>query len=366
MKPVGIYIHIPFCDGKCPYCDFYSVCDRGAAAPYTKALIREMERAASPGLTADTLYFGGGTPPLLGAENLVRLIEAVKRLFAFAGEATLEANPGSIDLPALLALREAGLNRISFGVQSAIPEELQALGRKHTPGQVRTAVEAAKQAGFSNLSADLMLGIPGQTAASLAQSIDFIRSLGITHVSAYLLKVETGTPFWRQEIWTQCPGEEETCALYLQAVRALEAAGFAQYEISNFARSGQVCRHNLKYWRCEEYLGFGPAAHGYFAGKRYGHARDLAAYLTAPASTVYLTDEAPGGFEEYAMLRLRLSEGLSLTEAKARYGYDPDALRKKAAAYAKAGLLRLDSERIALTPEGFLVSNSLIGKLILE
>ena len=365
MKPVGIYIHIPFCDGKCPYCDFYSVCDRSAADRYTVALIGEMERQASPGVTADTLYLGGGTPPLLGTENLIRLIEAARRLYAFSGEATLEANPGSIGLPALTELREAGYNRISFGMQSAVPEELRRLGRRHTPEAVRDAVKVARTAGFDRISVDLMLGIPGQTEASLAESIGFVRSLGVSHVSAYLLKVEENTPFWRQRAWEECPGEEETCARYLQAVEALEAAGFLQYEISNFARPGQECRHNLKYWRCEEYLGFGPAAHGYFGGKRYGHTRDLAAYLACPDKTVFITDEHPGGFEEYAMLRLRLREGLRLSEA-ARYGADPALLRQKAAPYVQAGLVRLGEDTLALTPQGFLVSNSLIGALVLE
>ena len=365
MEPIGIYIHIPFCNGKCPYCDFYSVCDRTAADRYTAALIGEMRQYASPGVTADTLYLGGGTPPLLGTENLIRLIEAARRLYAFAGEATLEANPRSVGLPMLTALREAGYNRISFGIQSAVPEELRRLGRKHTPDESRAAVEEAKQAGFANISADLMLGIPGQTAASLTESVGFVRSLGVSHVSAYLLKAEENTPFWRERIWEQCPGEEETCALYLQAVAQLGEAGFAQYEISNFAKTGLECRHNLKYWRCEAYLGFGPAALGYFGGKRYGHTRDLAAYLSDPAGTVYVTDEQPGGFEEYAMLRLRLSEGLSLAEA-ARFGIGPEALKHKAAPYAQAGLLRLEGDKISLTPEGFLVSNSLIGKLILK
>ncbi len=364
-KPIGIYLHIPFCDGKCPYCDFYSVCDTGMADRYADALIGELARAARPDVTADTLYLGGGTPPLLGTDNLCRLLEAVQRHYAFSGETTLEANPGSVTLQSLTALRQAGFNRISFGMQSAVPEELARLGRKHTPAQVSAAVEAAKAAGFTNISVDLMLGIPGQTADTLSESIAFVHTLAVSHLSAYLLKVEENTPFWQQRIWEECPDEEESASLYLQAVQQLAQIGFTQYEISNFAKPDMACRHNLKYWHCAEYLGFGPAAHGYFDGKRYGHTRDLAEYLKSPEQTVFLTDEAPGDFEEYAMLRLRLTEGLSLAEAKKR-DCDIDTLRQKAMPYQKAGLLRLDGDRLALTPEGFLLSNSLIGALILK
>lgn len=364
VNPLGLYLHIPFCDGKCPYCDFYSVCDRSDADAYTLALCSEMERAADGRKTADTLYLGGGTPPLLGGDNLVRLIETARNCFSFAGEATLEANPGSVDFKLLEQLRKAGYSRISFGMQSAVPQELAALGRRHTPQQAKQAVFLAKAAGFTNISADLMLGIPYQTRESLRQSLDFIAELEFSHLSAYLLKIEEGTPFAESKISVLCPEEDVVCDLYLDTVQALKEQGLAQYEISNFAKPGMECRHNLKYWRCEEYLGFGPAAHGYHAGRRYGHSRDLTSYLSAPESTVFQTEETPGSFAEYAMLRLRLTEGITLADVKERFGIDPETLRKRALPLEKHGLLTVRDGRIALTPRGFLVSNEIIARLV--
>lgn len=362
-RPIGIYIHVPYCDQKCPYCDFYSVCDRSTADCYTNAVLEEMGRKTETELIADTLYLGGGTPPYLGTDNLIRLLEGARELFAFEGEATLEANPGSISLEMLSALSHAGYNRISFGVQSAADWELKALGRRHTAAEAAQAILWAKQAGFTNISADLMLGIPGQTVSSVRESIAFLTRLPLQHVSAYLLKIEERTPFAADGTISRCPSEEETCEIYLAAVEVLEKVGFHQYEISNFARDGFTCHHNLKYWRCEEYLGFGPAAHSYFDGKRYGHSRDLARYLTAPEETLFVTDEQPGDFEETAMLRLRLTEGLSLKDIQL-LGAQPNAVLEKARPLERAGLLYCQNGRIALTPRGFLVSNAVIARLL--
>lgn len=364
-KPIGLYVHIPFCNGKCPYCDFYSECDASLADAYTDAVIAEMAGASREQITADTLYLGGGTPPLLGTENLLRVLSAAREYFSFSGEATLEANPCSVTPEMLSALREAGYNRISFGMQSAVPEELAVLGRKHTPEQVRDAVESARRAGFSNLSLDLMLGIPRQTPESLRYSLDTVIGLPVQHISAYMLKIEENTDFYRKRRWEECPDEEQTCEMYLYTVEYLRQAGFLQYEISNFAKPGMACRHNLKYWRCEEYLGFGPAAHGYFGGLRYGHIRNLKRYLADASQTVSVTDDAPGSFAEYAMLRLRLNDGISLPEAKSRYGEAARRMAEKAKRYENTGLLTVSPERIALTPQGFLVSNELIGQLVL-
>ena len=324
-----------------------------------------MKHRATAGLLADTLYLGGGTPTLLGTDNLVRLIEAAKTYFSFAGEATLEANPNSVDPDMLLTLHQAGFNRISFGIQSAVSQELLKLGRKHTFQQATQAVAWARTAGFDNISADMMLGIPEQTTESALQSVSLFSVLGLTHVSAYLLKIEPETLFARQNMAQFCPDEEETCRIYLSVVSALEKAGFQQYEISNFAIPGQESRHNLKYWRCEEYLGFGPAAHGYLNGKRYGHSKNLAEYLICPEATIYNTDEHSGGFEEYAMLRLRLSEGLCTDEAEQLFSVPARTLLRKAERFQKAGLLTVKNGCISLTPQGFLVSNELIAELIL-
>ena len=364
--PVGLYFHIPFCNGKCPYCDFYSIRPSDETLDgYLSTLLSEM--TWYPNVTADTIYLGGGTPPLLGAERLETLLREAQCRFSVpdTAEITIEANPGSVTPPLLSRLRKAGANRLSFGVQSGVESELQALGRRHSVLDTQTAVQMAREAGFANLSADLMLGIPGQTPASLARSIDFLCSLEVTHISAYLLKIESGTPFDREGILTRCPDEDAAAALYLQAVEQLAAHGYRQYEISNFARPGFESRHNLKYWNCDAYIGFGPAAHSYFGGRRFSHGRDLAAYIASDGMEQTVTDDHPGSFEEYAMLRLRLADGLVLDGLKDRFDVDPEPLLRRAQPYAKAGLLTADRHHIALTPSGFLLSNALIAKLVL-
>lgn len=302
---------------------------------------------------------------MFGAKRLSVLLEKLRGRFALSdgAEITLETNPFSTPEREYEALLKAGINRLSFGVQSAVPAELRLVGRLQGPEQVRTALSRAKAAGFQNLSADLMLGIPGQTRESLSKSVSFLAELELRHVSAYLLKIEEGTPFATQGMAALCPGEDEQAELYLTAVSLLEQAGFRQYEISNFAVPGFESRHNLKYWRREEYLGFGPAAHSFFGGKRYAHPRDLEGYLRAGGRDAVLTDECPDPLEEELMLRLRLCEGvridsLSVGEAAGH------RILTAARPLEQAGLLRIAGERISLTPEGFLVSNAVILRLI--
>ncbi len=361
----GIYLHIPFCAVKCPYCDFYSLPARPASMDsYLAALLNEIENAPA-NLPVETVYFGGGTPSLFGSGRIAAVMERLRERFVLSdsAEITLETNPFSTPEREYELLLKAGINRLSFGVQSAVPAELRRLGRLQGPEQVKTAVSRAKAAGFRNLSADLMLGIPGQTVDSLKQSVSFLAALGLRHLSAYLLKVEEGTPFAAQGTVSYCPGEEEQAELYLAAVSLLEEAGFRQYEISNFAKPGFESRHNLKYWRREEYLGFGPAAHSFFQGKRYAHLRDLEGYLRTGGQNAALTDECPDPAEEELMLRLRLCEGVEI----ASLPIGEDAGRRLFAAarpLEQAGLLRADNGQIALTPEGFLVSNAVILRLV--
>lgn len=360
----GIYIHIPFCAVKCPYCDFYSLPARPDEMDrYLSALLSEIG-AAPTGTTAETVYFGGGTPILFGPKRLSSVMDALKKRFLFqsGAEITLEANPFSTPEKEYEELFKLGFNRISFGVQSAIPAELKQLGRLQGPELVKTAILRAKAAGFQNISADLMLGIPGQSVQTLEESISFLSSLNLQHVSAYLLKIEEGTPFEKNKMATHCPDEDAQAALYLTAVSLLKQAGFSQYEISNFAKPGFKSRHNLKYWRREEYLGFGPAAHSFYKGKRYAHPRDLNEYLETNGQNILLTDDCSDPAEEELMLRLRLTEGISLSalpissSAKRR-------ILQAALPLEKAGLLCLSGERIHLTPRGFLVSNAVILRL---
>ncbi len=381
-KPIGLYIHIPFCAGKCPYCDFYSLAaDENTMDEYTAAVMNTIPTwAAKLNRPFDTLYFGGGTPSLIGAERLAKLVDAafsafgtdVGRVLAPAAvprksvEITIECNPfnvGTVDARFDFAeLSAAGVNRISLGLQSAVDTERAALGRKGVAADVTRAVERAKLAGITNISLDLMLGIPGQTLESLKRSIDFCAESGITHVSAYMLKIEEGTPFAAQKEKLMLPTEDEYCAFYLTACEELEKAGFMQYEISNFARKGFESRHNLKYWNCEEYLGIGPAAHSFIDGRRFYYERDLTGFMNRNKP---VQDGEGGDFYEYAMLRLRLNEGLKEDETLDRYRFCiPEQMRERAMIFEAQGLLISDVKGIRFTLKGFLLSNKIIGDLL--
>lgn len=353
MSKAGVYLHIPFCGKKCAYCDFYSLpAGQSRMEAYTEALLRDIAR--QPKIEADTLYLGGGTPTLLGEARLRRIMGAVRAQFSFAGEATIEANPETVNPKLLSALREMGFDRISFGVQSLNADELSALGRRHTPEQAERAVFAAHDAGFTNISVDVMLALPGQTAGTLGDTLSRLTVWPITHVSAYLLQLEPGTPLAAAN--PALPDEDETAELYLQTVKTLADAGFAQYEISNFARPGYACRHNLKYWLGEPYFGLGAAAHGCINGRRLAYPRDIERYLAGDAPEEI---GAAGGFAEEVMLRLRLTEGIDLTR------YDAvERIITGMQSCAKAGLVEIEGGRLRLTPRGFLVSNLLIGRVV--
>ena len=364
---IGLYLHLPFCDGKCPYCDFYSFPPtEGEMDRYADALERELERwAARTGRRAHSLFLGGGTPTLLGARRLQRLVEATRRLFLTEdAEITCEANPRSSMEELLQTLAAVGVNRMSFGLQSSNEEELLLLGRRHTAEQARRAVEAARRAGISNLSLDLMLCLPGQTVERVRRSIDFCLELEVPHVSAYMLKVEAATPFAAQGLEARMPDEEIQRSLYLEACRRLENGGLRQYEISNFARPGAECRHNLTYWDDGEYLGVGAGAHSFLDGRRFYYERDAAGFCLGQGPV----DDGPGGdFTEYAMLRLRLCEGLREEGVRRRFDHAiPEGLRRRAQRLAVAGLAEVDSHGVRLTRDGFLVSNAAIGMLLAD
>ncbi len=365
MKPIGLYLHIPFCDGKCPYCDFYSMpAGEEAKDAYTKALCESLRKwgALVGHRPVDTVYFGGGTPVLLGACRLNRVLRDAASAFQLLpdSEITVEANPVATLQPELELLAQAGFNRISFGMQSAQEDELRFLGRRHTVEDAQKAVLAAERAGFRNISLDLMLGLQGQTAQSAEESVDYCAELGVQHVSAYLLKVEEGTPFAKRRL--DLPDEEAQREIYLAVCSRLEQRGFRQYEISNFSMPGKESRHNLKYWNDEEYLGLGPAAHSFLGGRRFYYPRDLQSFQQGKQPQ---EDGFGGDFEEYAMLRLRLTAGLRESDCIDRFGTGiPESMRHAAAVLCKAGLLRSEPDFLALTREGFLVSNSVIVYLL--
>lgn len=364
-ETLGLYVHVPFCDGKCPYCDFYSMrADEARMDAYTDSVIAYLNTYAKKlNRPADTLYFGGGTPSLLGSARLRRLIQAAKEgFFLQTAEITVEVNPAA-DLSAFFAeLLEAGANRLSIGLQSANGDELKLLGRRHTAEQARQTVRDAQRAGFKNISLDLMLAIQNQTKESLLSSIAFCAEANIQHISSYLLKIEPGTSYHKHRSELLVPDDDAASDLYSFACEQLEKRGFLQYEISNFAKPGFESHHNLKYWHCEEYLGIGPAAHSFVDGKRFYYERNLRAFLDGCEP---VRDGTGGDFEEYAMLALRLTEGITERGCRARFGTGiPISVRKAAEKYEKAGLTARTPDGFRLTEKGFLVSNKLIAALL--
>lgn len=366
----GLYLHIPFCVSKCPYCDFYSTdrFDDALLDRYTDALCEALNRAAAYAHTAaDTLYFGGGTPSLLGGRRLARLIDRAAAGFSLSGaEITLEANPADNLGDTLRDFAAAGGNRLSLGMQAANDDELQTLGRRHRMASLFRAADAARAAGIANLSLDIMLATPGQTAASVTAAVETCRALDAQHVSAYLLKIEPGTPFAARRDTLALPDEDTAADRYLFACAALEKAGYAQYEISNYSRPGYESRHNLKYWNSEPYIGLGPAAHSFFDGRRVCFPRSLPAFLRGEPPVAEDADApvADGSAEEYALLRLRLTAGLQADAFAARFGRPLPEVWRRAAAALPRSLVHSDADGIRLTREGFLLSTPLTARIL--
>ena len=374
--PLGLYIHVPFCRQKCAYCDFYSL--PGAEArmdDYVRAVAAQLKEVAPRAAlhTVDTVYFGGGTPSYLGVKRLKTLLAAVDKHYALARDAeiTLEANPDSaMDWKELRALRRAGFNRISLGMQSAVDEELRAVGRIHTFSQVEAAVEAARKAKLQNLSLDLIYGLPGQTMDSFLFSLNAAAALSPEHISCYGLKVEPGTPLYDRRDETDLADDDAQADLYLAAVAFLEEQGYQQYEISNFAKPGFASRHNLKYWTLGEYAGFGPGAHSDFGGVRYSYDRDLDAYITGAlrgGAMPIESEDLPQWTRdtEYIMLSLRTVQGLDPRRFERTFRRYFSPLEPLLERYAAAGLaVHAEDGSWHLTPKGFLVSNTLIGELL--
>ncbi len=350
----GLYIHIPFCKRKCPYCDFYSVEKIGSTEDHTAAVIRNIKEK---NISADTIYIGGGTPSLMTAEQIYGILSAVSDISDNA-EITMECNPCTVNEKYLSELLSAGVNRLSFGVQSLSDKELTALGRLHNSETAINAIKSAYNAGFRNISADIMLATAYQTEITLAETIEQLSFLPINHVSAYMLKIEQGTPYYTNEkIYQLIPDEDKTADMYLEAVSMLEKFGFAQYEISNFAQKGYESRHNLKYWRCEEYYGIGPSAHSFINGERRACPPSVESFISDDIQQEYVTDSNGGTAEERVMLGLRLTqEGISVSDISAEK-------TAKLKMLEKYNLLRIKDGRVKLTPNGCLVSNEIIAEL---
>lgn len=373
-KKLGIYLHIPFCRSKCAYCDFYSLPHReGEMDRYLAALTAHLQETApqARGRVVDTVYLGGGTPSIFGAERLKALLGSVKRLYRLDRdcEVTMEANPESLTEQLLETVLRTGVNRISLGVQSADDAQLRAIGRPHTFAQAAQAVQLARRAGVRNLSLDLIYGLPGQDMASWQRTVEAVIALQPEHLSCYGLQLEEGTPLYEQREQLALADDDQQADMYLWMVDRLREAGYAQYEISNFARPGRASRHNLRYWRLQEYIGFGPGAHSDFGGRRYSFVRSLEEYMKGMETGGPIVDEnqeipPEERRSEYLMLGLRTVEGIDGDWYSRTYHMNFRPLEALLRGYQARGLAAEQGGRWHFTPEGFLISNLLIGEIL--
>jgi oxygen-independent coproporphyrinogen-3 oxidase len=363
-----LYIHVPFCASKCLYCDFYSLPGKQHLIDrYIDSILLEAQRCK--GDAFKTLYIGGGTPSLLGPSGLKRLMTGLRGTFNLGQveEATIEANPDSSSSDFLRASRDAGFMRISIGVQSLNDGELKKAGRAHDSAQAIQAVKSAFEAGFDDVSADIMIGLPGQTPESLQETLHKVLKTGVTHISAYCLSVEEGTPF-ADNLPADLPGDDEEAMLYGLVRDTLKAAGFVHYEVSNFALPGRQCRHNLNYWRGGDYLGLGPAAASHIKGRRLKNESNLEKYIEDPLHIEVEMEELDeaGKIGEEAILRLRLlDEGLDISEMAEKWGEKEVAtLAAKLESMASLGTLERQGSRYRLPYDRVLTSNSILVDIL--
>jgi oxygen-independent coproporphyrinogen-3 oxidase len=366
---VSLYVHIPFCERKCAYCGFYS---EPVGAHHVEvlvdALLAELERydLHEP---IRTVYVGGGSPTCLGRDHLMRLVEALAAQAADAEEFTVEANPGQVDADLLAALRRAGVNRLSIGAQSFIESEVRFLGRGHNVHHTKKAVEDARAAGFENINLDLIFAIPNSTMSSWKKSLAAALAHKVEHISAYALTLEGGTALQSAIAVGEIVSidEETDRQMYEIAIDALAQAGYRQYEISNFAKPGFECRHNLRYWANEPFIGLGPSAASFYRGRRTTNIADIRAYVDGvnAGSPMLVDAQVPGEIQtacETAVLNLRRMEGIDLEQFKERTGYDiMELFANEIANHRKAGLLELAEGRIRLTRQAFPIADRVLS-----
>lgn len=359
----ALYLHLPFCQAKCHYCDFAAFAGRDREIPrYLFALTKEIE--THRGKTIETFFAGGGTPTVLSAEQWRALMDTLRRNFIWTenAEATVECNPESTTPEKLAAFRAIGINRLSFGFQAAQPRLLKSLGRLHDLERFLQAFRDARAAGFDNLNIDLMFGLPGQTIADWRETLQLVSDLDPEHISAYALKVEEDTIFDRRGVSTD---DDLQADMYDSAADFLESKGYVHYEISNFSKPGRECLHNLRYWRNQSYVGVGVGAAGYENGRRYKNTEDLGEYLHAMEqdSSPVMEEEslaADARVGEDLMLALRLREGARVS-AEARRLYGPTLDR-----FQSMGFLSFNpaNETLTATRRGWLLSNQLFQELV--
>ena len=361
---LGLYLHIPFCAKKCAYCDFYSLAGRGECwQPYVDALCARLrQRAPSCAkYVVDTVYFGGGTPSLLGGARLAAVLNTVRECYDVLPDAeiTCEANPDSMTEEFLHGISAAGVNRLSMGIQSADDVELRRLGRIHTFAQAQDAFFRARRAGFANISVDLMFALPGQTEDSLRRSVQALLALEPEHLSCYGLTLEPNTPLGREN--PALPDGDTQADWYLLLCDLVREHGMEHYEISNFARPGFRSRHNSRYWRQEEYLGFGPGAHSDFGGVRLENPRSLEQWLTGEPE---VEDDDIDRAAEALMLALRTSDGVDAVQFETRFARSFAPVERVLTPLIARGCVRRDGTRWSLTENGFLLSNPILVSVL--
>ena len=365
----GIYLHIPFCKRICSYCDFFREVGTGRLVPLVEAMHREME-ARSDYLGSEavrTRYFGGGTPSLCPPDLLEGLLDPAARLFdcTQVEETTLEANPDDLTPEYLGALRRIGIDRLSIGIQSFDDDCLRLMNRRHNAAQAVQAVRNARNAGFENITVDLIFGVPGFGGDSLRRSLDRTLELGVEHISAYHLTIEPGTAFGRRmERGEFAPVDEAVSETeYALVHETLSKAGYEHYEVSNFARPAFRARHNAAYWHGVKYLGIGPAAHSFDGRERHWNVSSVERYIAGDAPEAEILSEHDR-FNEYVMTRLRTVEGIDLKEATALFGPERcERMMQEAAGWIHAGILLFDNRRLAIPPARMLVSDAVIEEL---
>ena len=374
MKKLGLYLHIPFCLQKCNYCDFCSSpATESTRAAYVQALCAHL-RALSPLArehAVDTVYLGGGTPTLLSPAEFSQILDTVRAHFALLPDAeiTSECNPVTGAEALFCGMREAGVNRLSIGLQSIHERELKLLGRLHSFADFESSFTAARRAGFENISADLMFGIPAQSTESFRQTLQALCDLSPEHISAYGLRIEDGTPFGRMQDTLPLPSEDEEAEMAELVARLLPAHGYERYEISNYAKSGLHSRHNLRYWLGEEYLGIGPAAHSFFSGVRFETPADTKGYIAAVEKgefdalfTAHHKVESEEARDEHVMLRMRLATGVDKAEFARRFGVAFEDCYGDLSPLIKGGFLKNSDTCVAFTARGMQVSNTILSQ----
>lgn len=371
----GLYLHVPFCEKKCSYCDFYSIESMTHIDRFTDVLLQEiaLRKHQYDGTSVTSVFFGGGTPSLLTPEAIARINTALRSAFDISDNAewTMECNPGTVTLGRLVAYRSAGINRLSFGVQSFTASELEFLDRIHDAHQAEQAMALARSAGFDNVNMDLMFAVPGQTIETLAHNLERMIALQPDHVSAYSLIYEQGTPLYTKlkKGLVQPLPEETDVEMYKLVIETLRAAGYEQYEVSNFAKPSRQCQHNLTYWHAEQYLSFGPSAHGFIGNTRYWNKRSLTAWMDDVSKSILpeanreeLTEQDL--LSEFLFLHLR-ADGIPLDTVLQRFGIDlRKTLQPNLTYWIEEGFIEDTNNVLLLTAEGYRVCDELTVKIL--